>query len=341
MKDFNINYYHSLDLIQEKWIGAIQDSEASYFSTSHWNRVVYSFYQQTFLTKKLNKIIYFDVNFDNEQWMLGFFYVARTFKGNVIKFVHLLGPSDYFDLVYSPSVTDEQFLTFIKQVQLDFKAQEFKFVHLKATSKFYQAIAKMPSAFSTSLTCVAVTLPQTYDIYFASLSKSVRQNIRTAYNRLAKNNLHFQLEVFEKRDSQKIPWEHLKKMYQLRNGFRKEKKYWKSQLYHWLDYGFHGEQDMFDFEAIRKTDFTLAVLKINEEIAAYFFGFKNQKTIEINRVVINDQFKFYSPGLILFNEYIKTAISQLECIDLTVGDEKYKFDLGGKEHFICNIKLTL
>jgi hypothetical protein len=330
MSDFKI-IYSNKKLDTQCWDDNPIDT---YFMSTNWHKVVISFYVNTFLTKLLAKPVYFYANFGVESWVSGFFYVSRTLKGTIITFGHLLGPSDYFDLVYSPSVTDEQFLTFIKQVQLDFKAQEIKFVHLKATSKFYLAIAKMPTVVSSSLACVAVTLPQTYDIYFASLSKSVRQNIRTAYNRLTKNDLQFQLEVFEKRDSQKIPWERLKKMYQLRNGFRKEKKYWKSQLYHWLNYGFQVEQDMFDLEATRQTDFTLAVLKINKEIAAYFFGFKNQKTIEINRVVINDEFKFYSPGLLLFNEYIKTAISQLECIDLTVGDEKYKFDLGGKEHFI-------
>jgi CelD/BcsL family acetyltransferase involved in cellulose biosynthesis len=98
---------------------------------------------------------------------------------------------------------------------------------------------------------------------------------------------------------------------------------------------------MFDFETIRITDFTLAVLKINQEIAAYFFGFKIEKNIEINRVVINDDFKFFSPGLFLFHEYIKKEIPQLEGIDLTVGDEKYKFDLGGKPHIIYNLKVSI
>ena len=69
--------------------------------------------------------------------------------------------------------------------------------------------------------------------------------------------------------------------------------------------------------------------------------FKIEKNIEINRVVINDDFKFFSPGLLLFNEYIKKEIPQIEGIDLTVGDEKYKFDLGGKPHIIYNLKVSI
>ncbi|HBD27533.1 GNAT family N-acetyltransferase [Flavobacterium sp.] len=337
MLNLKINYsYKKLDA--NLWDNS---SSATYFTSSNWHDVVLSFYHDTFLTKRLHKPVYFQASFDDGSWILGFFFVSKTIKGKTITFGHLLGPSDYYDLLYSPSITNEQFQVFFNQIQLDFKTRTMQFVHLKATSKCYQAIAQLPLVISTPLSCVAISLPETYEVYHASLSKSVRQNIRTAYNRLEKSNLHVQLEIFEKRDHAQINWEQLKQLYSSRNDFRKEKKYWKSQLYFWLDYGFQHEKDMFDFETIQKTDFTLAVLKINQEIAAYFFGFKIEKNIEINRVVINDDFKFFSPGLLLFNEYIKKEISQLEGIDLTVGDEKYKFDLGGKPHIIYNLKVSI
>lgn len=337
MLDFKINYSDE-KLETNLWDNS---SSTTYFTTSHWHDVVLSFYNTTFITKKLHKPIYFSANFDSGSWIQGFFFVSKTTAGTVITFGHLLGPSDYYDLLYSFSVSDEQFQKLFKQIQSDFKARTLQFVHLKATSKCYQALSQIPSVVSTSLSCVAIPLPGTYEAYFASLSKSVRQNIRTAYNRLEKSKLQVQLEVFDKSQSNQIHWEHLKQLYYSRNDIRKEKKYWKSQLYYWLDHGFQNEKDMFDFATIQKTDFTLAVLKIDQEIAAYFFGFKIENNIEINRVVINETFKFYSPGLLLFNEYIKKEISQLECVDLTVGDEKYKFDLGGKLHSIYNLKVSL
>ena len=82
----------------------------------------------------------------------------------------------------------------------------------------------------------------------------------------------------------------------------------------------------------------MGILNIEGQLAAYFFGFVRNHTIEINRVVINDEYKFYSPGIIMFHEYIKRAIpAGLNTIDLTVGDEKYKYDLGGQTHEIFNI----
>lgn len=69
-----------------------------------------------------------------------------------------------------------------------------------------------------------------------------------------------------------------------------------------------------------------------------FLDFAKKQSIEINRVAIVHEYKFYSPGILLFHEFIKNHISKgLRVVDLTVGDEKYKYDLGGKTHEVFNI----
>lgn len=316
-------------------------SGTTYFSSLSWHQVVLSYYRDTFLTQKINRLIYFEASFEQEQNVFGFFYVTKSKKGNIITFAHLLGPSDYYDVLHTLTVTSEQLRYMLQQIEKDYKAIASKFIHIKASSLIYQAIEGLPGVELSSLDCVAIKLPDTYEIYFQNLSKSVRQNIRTAYNRASKNKVSFQLEVFTKEDRDQINWEHLKELYQKRNHLRKQKMYWKSALYYQLDYLFGKEKDLFDYEATKETDFTLAVLKMNEEIATYFFGFQTNNNLEINRVVINDYFKFYSPGLILFNEFIQQNIQHLDLIDLTVGDEKYKFDLGGEKHLIFSGKIKL
>jgi hypothetical protein len=328
--------YSKLDIIKylDFWEKNKFVANQSYFNSPQWHRVVLSYYRDTFLTKKINRLIYFEVNFEQDQKVTGFFYVTKAIKGNIITFGHLLGPSDYYDVLYTPKVTLEQLQSVFLQIEQDFNAIGTKFNNIKSSSLTYIAIKDLLGVQLSSLNCVAIALPESYETYFENLSKSVRQNIRTAYNRASKNKVSFQLEVYTKKDSPQINWNHLKELYQQRNQFRKQKMYWKSALYYHLDYLFVKEKDLFDYEATRQTEFTLAVLKINGEVAAYFFGFQTHKNLEINRVVINDHFKFYSPGLILFNEYIRKNIHQLDVIDLTVGDEKYKFDLGGEKHLI-------
>lgn len=342
MKKIKINYKFGITSFKLPNEIFSVGSNYSYFATDKWHHVVLSYYHDTFLTKKINRIVYFEANISLEQYVYGFFYVTKTVKGNIITFGHLLGPSDYYDVLSTPTVTPEQLRTMFQQIEKDYQAIGTKFIHIKASSLIYQAIEGLPGVELSSLDCVAIQLPDTYDIYFQHLTKSVRQNIRTAYNRASKNNVNYQLQVFSKAESACINWKHLKELYQKRNHFRKQKMYWKSALYYQLDYLFGKEKDLFDYEATKATDFTLAVLKMNEEIAAYFFGFQTNTNLEINRVVINDHFKFYSPGLLLLNEFIQQNILQIKVIDLTVGDEKYKFDLGGEKHLIYsgNVKMN-
>lgn len=318
-------------------------SGTTYFTSLSWHEVVLSYYRDTFLTKKINRIIYFEANFSLEQYVYGFFYVTKNIKGNILTFGHLLGPSDYYDILHTPNVTSDQLRAMFQQIGKDYKAIATKFIHIKKASLIYQAIEGLSGVELKSLDCVAIQLPDTFENYYQNLSKNVRQNIRTAYNRASKNNVNYQLQVFSKAESGCINWKHLKEMYRKRNQFRKQKKYWKSAIYYQLDYLFNKEKDLFDYETTKQTDFTLAILKMNEEIAAYFFGYQTNNRLEINRVVINDDFKFYSPGLVLFNEFIQQNIQHLDVIDLTVGDEKYKFDLGGEKHFIYsgNIRMNV
>ncbi|NCP83570.1 MAG: GNAT family N-acetyltransferase [Bacteroidetes bacterium] len=315
-------------------------SKLTYFSSLEWHQVVLGFYRNTFLTKKINKLIYFTVSLNSnpEIKILGFFYISIKKEGRVINFSHLLGPSDYYDFVSEDTISAIMITNVIKQIQKDFKVTEIRFAHIKATSKIIDAIIDIGDFNKTALDCVAINLPGDYEIYLQSLSKSVKQNLRTAYNRMQKNNIELKLIVQGKDNYESIDFNVLKNKYQERNAYRKEKLIWKSRIFKKVDCLFSKELDMFDFEQIKNTDFTLAILEFNGELAAYFFGFKRLNKIEINRVVINDMFKFYSPGMLLLNEFIKEGIKEkLEIIDLTVGDEKYKYDLGGKTHEIFNI----
>ena len=55
-------------------------------------------------------------------------------------------------------------------------------------------------------------------------------------------------------------------------------------------------------------------------------------------MAINDAFRHYSPGMILLDAFIKKGFELgIKIIDLTVGDEKYKYDLGGQTHEIVSM----
>ena len=76
---------------------------------------------------------------------------------------------------------------------------------------------------------------------------------------------------------------------------------------------------------------------INGELAAYFnYGLdKYHKRVVLMAVGTNEKYGWYSPGMLLIYEYILKQLdnADIEVVDFTRGNEKYKYSLGGKEHF--------
>ena len=77
-----------------------------------------------------------------------------------------------------------------------------------------------------------------------------------------------------------------------------------------------------------------AVLYINNEIVGFLSGLHNERTLIVPRLSINSEFRRYSPGFILICETIKhlQKNTAIRCLDLSLGDEQYKYQLGGKTH---------
>lgn len=336
---FRLRYYKDLEQISTDWDHLFTLSNLSYFCSLAWHKVVLAFLSKTFFTKKLNDLHYFTLDFETEVKLLGFFFVRKKRGQRILHFTHLLGPSDYYDLIYTRDFVWPERINIFNRIMADFGADRFTVNHIRQDSLMlhYLDAGKRVINFKP-VYCVAVSLNNDYNSYYKSLKSGQRQNLRTAQNRLKRDNLKSCFKIMEREHLSQINFKYLKSLYKKRNNKKANSVYWKSKLYTLADYLLKDPPDMFDLEELQVTDFTLGVLEIEEQIAAYFFGFKRNKKIEINRVVINDVYKFYSPGILMFHEYVKLAIEEgIQVLDLTVGDEKYKYDLGGVTYEIFNI----
>lgn len=80
-----------------------------------------------------------------------------------------------------------------------------------------------------------------------------------------------------------------------------------------------------------------ALLFINGELASFMAGFMDheQQKLVIPRLAIDHAFKFYSPGYVLLCETMRQLIANtaIRELDLSRGDERYKFDLGGQPYY--------
>lgn len=345
MKEINIQYYHSFTQIAPIWNQLHQVASPSYFCTLAWHKIVSQFLKATFLTKKVYRLVYFtvsDVETNSTIKLLGFFFIKSTKGTKSINFTQLLGPSDYYDFVYVEPVSSALLKNIISKIASDQHCTAISFSHIKESSKLFEVLKLFGTLKFESLDCVALELNSSYEEHHQSLSKNARQNLRTAHNRISKNGVRSELLFLNQQDAEAIDFKLLKVIYKERSASKNQAVYWKSKLYKLVDDPFRKKLDLFDLEEVKETDFIVGILKLDNVIGAYFFGLKNGAVVEINRVAINHNLKFYSPGMILLDTFVKLGYETgIQTIDLTVGDERYKYDLGGKTHKIYNIKGTL
>ncbi len=177
-----------------------------------------------------------------------------------------------------------------------------------------------------------------YAEYFKSLSKSVRQNLRTAKNRIQKDGAQFSLQVFNGKEVTRKDFNSMINVFLNRHECRYGTP--STVLLKW----YYRHFDYY-FNSIKKDESTkIAFLRIDNRIAAFFIGFydKNCKSVFIPRLAISDIFSRYSPGYLLVSEYIKICFDcNIRNVDLLSGTEKYKFDLGGKMYNRYRISLKV
>jgi hypothetical protein len=340
MKNVELNYYKNLKDVLSFWQDIFAQSSLSYFSSWQWHIVVKEFLKNTFITKYKNNLTYFsakEINNNTEVKLVGFFYLKKNGRKKTIQFAHLLGPSDYYDFIYKDDIDPLFIKQVIDKIAKDKGVTEVSFAHVRKDSKLYKTLSLFSAFHFEFLKCVSISLVDCYEVHLKKLRKSVRQNLRTANNRIRKNNIAQEITYLTSNDLSSIDFEQLKSIYKKRSSTKVQNTHWKTKIYKLLDDPFRREIDMFDIDVIRETDFVLGIIKFDNNVAAYFFGLKNKSGIEINRVAINDEYRKYSPGMVLLDEFIKKGFELgMQTIDLTVGDEKYKYDLGGETHEIIN-----
>ena len=165
-----------------------------------------------------------------------------------------------------------------------------------------------------------------HDEWFNSLSKNVRQNIRTAYNRLEKDGKEIRIEVYHGKQMSHTFMNRLLDIYIKRHNERYGVKtsIMKSIYLRYLD---------FSTRALLSNPMAFHVcINISGRIAAFCSGYIDHNSFVVPRLSIDNDFLRYSPGLLLINEMIKkldTSRSGICVMDLSEGAEKYKLDLGG------------
>lgn len=257
------------------------------------------------------------------------------------KYYTLLGDMqgcDIADMIWKKDLSDEE-----KRNIADFFFSQMKdkmyLNRVPADSVFASAVPMERVSYTRDVGYVSIAMENSYEEYLQRLSKNMRHQINKTYNRLEREEVPIEFLIF---DEGKLPSKELERkinrMYVDRlisryNPEREGSSFWKAYYRIVFQYLKH---DTRSFRHLPNS--FMVVLMSGEDVMAFVSGFKthDKKTVAMTRLAINDDYDRYSPGRILMNELIKYLHKEtsIKNLDMSRGDERYKFDFGGEMYYI-------
>lgn len=241
----------------------------------------------------------------------------------------------HLDFIYREDFSFDEYNFLINAIKQYFGKCEIKMDRVSERSLTFKYASRDKLVKLESSIMVSIDIPENYDAWYKSLSKSVRQNIRTAYNRMNTDGKVFEFKYFLYQSPDKKINSDILHLFARRLC---EHSKIKSTLAEALLYRMKSHHPM-TVGIDSDPGYIGAVLYIDNKLAAFFNGFVgNDKRVLVPRLAVNLDFNRYSPGGILINEFIKTIKSdefseEILELDLQRGDEPYKYSYGGKEYF--------
>lgn len=259
-------------------------------------------------------------------------------KKKVVSPIGVSEAFDFVDLFYRIDI-DENLLRLAQVAIFQFLKNQgvenivWKFVPEDSLSKKYledQNIAEYAEIENVRI------LFDGYEEYIKSLSKSTRQNLRTAKNRLVKDEKQFSLITNYANKLPNCTIEKCISIYRDRQGNKYGKGFLNRISINTINYA---------TAMMRKNSGILFCLEIDGNVAAFMFGYINREknSIEIPKLAIDDSYAFYSPGMILVYQTIEylQKNTNIRTLDLCRGTENYKLKMGGEIYKTYNFTIKL
>ena len=181
--------------------------------------------------------------------------------------------------------------------------------------------------------CITIKLNDSYENYVNNLSKHQQQNIRTAYNKLFREDFKIQTKTFDSshRISQHM-WNTCQSMYE------KQRNINGNQVKIWIE----RQKNAFTHILHHVDGYQICILMHGTTPIAYLSGMVKHGCYYVPRFSHDTNYNKYSPGIILICETIKLLIDKgIHTLDLMRGDEPYKLAMGGtihKNYYLdCNV----
>jgi hypothetical protein len=331
---FKLRIHTSLKKIRKKWIFLYEKNK--YFSpyqSFEINLIIKNC--KVFNLKRLFLKSFFIELLDSagNTCMIAPLYLKKKKKYIEIYFFGDFCSTGYLDFIYADNISSDVFKIFFELITEKYGKVKFILNKLNERSILNNYLLSNEKDYKISVqknVCVHIPLKETFDVYWDGLSKNTKQNIRTSRNRLEKDCLNF---IINTSVDKQMPDKLLRELYNI---------YWKRALYRMVGSAkSHVPKFLRNYlypiiVAHKKLNNVFySVLRIEGNVAGFCSGFiSKDKRIVVPYLAIDDHFSRYSPGGLLLVNTIKDLLEMKEFIslDLSRGDESYKYTYGGVEH---------
>ncbi len=312
-------------------------SEITPFQDPNWLLSLIKEYNSN-LKLLLSSKCYFSIMYEDKLPIILFpFYVKKIGKKKGIFLLGSSGKSDYLDFYYDSKINSQNLHELFSFLSKYFKISNFELPLINEKSKTFGLIKEMKCDLNYSVTNSAGIKINDIESYNKNISKNLKQNLRTSYNRLANDNLQFKISFITKPVYSSLQIK-LKKIYLKRF-------YEKNNYINHFKCKFLNGFDIYFYSLNKIASFKVVTLTIKNEISSYLFYFNDKNNYYISRIVLNSSYKFYSPGIILINEFIKNSLEQNQnkfiFVDFTNGIEPYKISFGSKINNVYKISFKI
>ena len=344
MADLCFRYYGISEFpsLKDAWKALEIGGDMTYFQTYDWNEMLWNLNKER--RHRCFEIGFASVERAGEVILIAPLWIVKKQFGKYNqKGFHLFGNygwSDYLNFIYKDF--DEAAVgLMLGSLKEKFGLSNFHFENIQNGSRLFDYLESSGNKPLSSQICVSLSVRGTgFDDYKGRLSKSSRQNIRTANNRLRKDGIEL---LFDFDDSEVD----LKQFIEYRTVRVDKKNQREGKNLKWrvinfistkiLRRGRYRFADYAPFTHDIRSKFMTAKTPDGELCASFNYGVSpDMRSIVLMGVSTNPKYAKYSPGILLLFNFIEDAIAngRYDLVDFTRGNEPYKFALGGREHLI-------
>lgn len=261
-------------------------------------------------------------------------FVAPLLVNDNERRLYLLGEFSsvgHLDFIYNSHLSTKDFSNILQLVFSNYNGYVFCCDRISQFSLTYLFLKEKNITPTEKEICVKIDV-NNYDEWHKALSKSCRQNLRTSYNRMNTDGVGLTFNMYvNSAPPQKAISDNIK-LFSKR--ILEHTKLSKVLLLPMIVFK---KTETFGKALYSSHNNIFASVYINNKLAASLNGLiANDGRAIITRLSIETKLGKYSPGGLLINETIKEICDKysfIKSIDLSRGDEPYKYTYGGMEHY--------